>query len=733
MKKGNTTKDAKKKVSLSVKTSLSKTMKKKAKTVAGLKDNHSRRKLSVPPLNKEDAARYLNLIENIDDGYFEVDLAGNFTFFNNAVCRILGYSRKELMGKNNRFYCDQEEAKKIFNTFGKIYKTGKPLKEFGCYITRKDGTKRFIEGSVYLRKNSSGKPIGFLGIAHDVTERKQAETSLRRSEDDFRSLFEQSIDGIIIFDASRIVMANRAFLAMSGHPLKKLMDINPLDFLHPDDRETARQRLKKLLSGQRIPEDNIYRAFRADGSPSWVELRTTLIEWKAKPAFQTIVRDITERKKAEEALQKSERYFKEITENSSDILIITDQEGIIKYCSRSVERFLGYKPEELIGRSGFPLIHPDDLPRAAADYTSAILEEDGRLIPNTFRVMHKDGSEVYLDGLGKNLLGNPDVAGFVMNVRDITERRLAEEKLRREEERFQALAKQSQDIIIFVNREGIITYANPAMERILRFKPEQQLGTAVFDLIHPDDLYHAINASNLLFNDRNASIQKIEMRLRHKDGGCRIFDSMISSLKNGNVIDFVMMIFHDITERKKAEHALMESEQRYRELSIIDDLTQLYNSRHFHARLKQEIERSNRYGHPLTLLLMDIDKFKNFNDTYGHVEGDFVLSRLGHLIKRCLRETDSAYRYGGEEFTVILPMTRCEEGIVIAKRILSEFWEEAFSPATGPKVHMTASIGISQYKPCEDIKVFVQRVDQLMYKVKQTERGRICSENGMLH
>jgi diguanylate cyclase (GGDEF)-like protein len=157
----------------------------------------------------------------------------------------------------------------------------------------------------------------------------------------------------------------------------------------------------------------------------------------------------------------------------------------------------------------------------------------------------------------------------------------------------------------------------------------------------------------------------------------------------------------------------------------------LYNSRYFYTQLKKEIERSNRYDQPLTLLLMDIDKFKEFNDSYGHVEGDNALSRLGQVIKRCLRENDSAYRYGGEEFTIMLPMTSSDEGIATAKRIQAELKKETFSPVAGQKVYMTVSIGISQYKPKEEIKAFVHRVDQLMYKVKKDERGGICSDNGI--
>ena len=127
--------------------------------------------------------------------------------------------------------------------------------------------------------------------------------------------------------------------------------------------------------------------------------------------------------------------------------------------------------------------------------------------------------------------------------------------------------------------------------------------------------------------------------------------------------------------------------------------------------------------------MLDIDNFKIFNDKYGHVEGDYVLSRFGQVAKRCLRETDSAYRYGGEEFTIMLPTTTSEEGIVTAKRIQTELRKEAFSPVLGQEVYMTVSIGLAQYKPKEEMKAFVIRVDQLMYRAKKNGRDRICSES----
>jgi diguanylate cyclase (GGDEF)-like protein/PAS domain S-box-containing protein len=222
-----------------------------------------------------------------------------------------------------------------------------------------------------------------------------------------------------------------------------------------------------------------------------------------------------------------------------------------------------------------------------------------------------------------------------------------------------------------------------------------------------------------------------ENRYRRKDGAMLTANmSMRKVLNADGTVAYLEGFVEDITKRKQMEEALRESEEKYRELSIIDNLTQLYNSRHFYDQLKMEIDRAERYRQPLTLLLLDLDDFKRFNDAYGHVEGDQVLLRLGQVIKRSLRQTDSAYRYGGEEFVILLPMTTSADGAVTAERIRAEFRRELFSPAPGQGVHVTVSIGLAQYKPREEIKTFVHRVDQLMYQGKKNGKDRVCSESG---
>ncbi|MBM4332539.1 MAG: PAS domain S-box protein [Deltaproteobacteria bacterium] len=135
---------------------------------------------------RESEERYRNILENIEDGYYEVDLAGNLTFFNDSFCRIWGYSKEEMMGMNNRQYTDQENAKKVYQTFNKVYRTGQPAKEFDWDILRKDGTKRYIETSVSLIKDLSGNRIGFRGIVRDITERKRAEKEMAALQEELR-------------------------------------------------------------------------------------------------------------------------------------------------------------------------------------------------------------------------------------------------------------------------------------------------------------------------------------------------------------------------------------------------------------------------------------------------------------------------------------------------------------------------------------------------------------------
>jgi diguanylate cyclase (GGDEF)-like protein len=193
--------------------------------------------------------------------------------------------------------------------------------------------------------------------------------------------------------------------------------------------------------------------------------------------------------------------------------------------------------------------------------------------------------------------------------------------------------------------------------------------------------------------------------------------------------ELVLRIRRVLRERELTEerNRMMEKLQK---LAVTDGLTMLFNSRHFYSVLELEVDRSNRYKHPLSLLLIDIDHFKDYNDSYGHLEGDKVLVRFSQLLKSCLRANDSAFRYGGEEFTVILPETSADEARTVAQRIRTAVETESFTPPPGRPAAVTISIGVTEYEPMEDMTGFIRRADEAMYYSKQTGRNRVSVLSG---
>ena len=173
--------------------------------------------------------------------------------------------------------------------------------------------------------------------------------------------------------------------------------------------------------------------------------------------------------------------------------------------------------------------------------------------------MHIPKELFYNSISGSPLIRDGQVAGTISVARDITERKLMEDKLCREEQRFRAFVEHSSDIIVLMNLEGIITYINPAVEKVLGFKPEERIGAKGFELIHPDDMKFLADSFNILARDTNAPVINGEMHLRHKDGNWRTLEVVGSNLVQDNVIEAVIVNYRDITECKRVDEVLREA------------------------------------------------------------------------------------------------------------------------------------------------------------------------------
>ena len=252
---------------------------------------------------RESEEKYRTILENIEDGYFEVDIAGNFTFFNDSLCRLLGYSRDEMMGMNNRQYTDEENAPKLYRAFNQVYRTGEPTKGFDWEVIRKDRAKRYVETSVSSIKNSSGQPIGFRGIVRDITERKQIEETLRVSESRYRSLFDGVPIGLYRTTAAgEIIDANPALVEMLGYlDWESLSKVNVADtYIDPEEQKMW----QPLMEQEGIVRNFQKQLQHRDGTVIWVEENARAVcDAEGRVLFyEGSFQDITERKRAEEEM-----------------------------------------------------------------------------------------------------------------------------------------------------------------------------------------------------------------------------------------------------------------------------------------------------------------------------------------------------------------------------------------------------------------------------------------------
>ncbi|MDD5711896.1 MAG: diguanylate cyclase [Smithellaceae bacterium] len=288
-----------------------------------------------------------------------------------------------------------------------------------------------------------------------------------------------------------------------------------------------------------------------------------------------------------------------------------------------------------------------------------------------------------------------------------------------------ALFENTAAIMLIVEADDTIVSANANFEILTGYLRSDVEGKKKWtEFILKDQWIRIHTYQSLKRPDDEKAPRSYETLLVDRKGGIRNVFLTISSVEGGEK----PLTMVEITERRHIEEALRESAKRHFKMSITDGLTKLYNSRHFYNQLQTEVDRATRHGYPLTLLLMDVDNFKHFNDSYGHLEGDGVLVRLARVIEHSIRASDTAYRYGGEEFVVLLPETSLDKGLIVAERIRADFKEEIFIPNAADRISATVSIGVAQYRPSEEPTSFVERADQSMYRAKQSGKNKVVAE-----
>jgi len=489
-------------------------------------------------------------------------------------------------------------------------------------------------------------------------------------------------------------------------------------FVDPDDMAQAQAtfaaHLREPGSVRRIE----FRVRHKDGS--WRMTETIANNRLHDPAVRGIVlncRDITDRKRAEEALRASEERHRALTEHASDLVAIVDARGIITYASPSYARILGYPADTLEGTPALALVHPDDLARVRDDMARRVAE--GGAGHAEFRVRHADGSWRIIEMTTNNRLHDPAILGVIATVRDVTARRAAEEGMARLMREHTLLLDAAGEGIYGMDRDGHTTFVNPAAARTLGYAPEQLIGRSMHALVHyarPDGTPYPQDACPIHATLISGEIHRVADEVFWRKDGTNIPVEYTSTpIHEGDALTGAVVTFRDITERKRAEEALSRQ-------ALHDALTDLPNRALLHDRLAHALAVAARERTPLALFLMDLDRFKEVNDTLGHDAGDDLLREVGRRVQGALRASDTVARLGGDEFAMLLPGADTASATEAARKLLSALAE----PVTLHEqiVFAGSSVGIALYPDHgEDAAALLRQADVAMYAVKRGGGG----------
>lgn len=452
-------------------------------------------------------------------------------------------------------------------------------------------------------------------------------------------------------------------------------------------------------------------------------------------ALQKARAEIEKRKQTEAELNKLTRA---VDQNPASILI-TDLEGRIEYANPRFTAVTGYTLDEVLGKNP-RLLQSGQTPVAVyRDLWSSL--QRGQEWRGELLNRKKDGTlhhESVVISAIKNLDGVP--RHYLAVREDITERKQAEEALRVSEARHRMLADNARDVIWTMAPDGSITYVSPSIEKVRGLTPEEAMSQSIEEIHPPSSQAISLGYFTDLFTDMAAGrpLKSFRGELEYicKDGSTIWTEVMAHPIVSQGQLVEILGVTRDISEHKRlvlelqqakeaaeqANAALQLANAELAKIATTDALTGIWNRRYFLEMAHTFKSQTGRYGHPLSLLLLDIDHFKSINDRYGHPTGDAVLVELTRRIQQAVRGSDVLARWGGEEFVLLSPSCGIDKAACLAEKLRALVATRPFAEVGS----VTISLGVAEFQPGESVEGVFKRVDLALYEAKATGRNRVC-------
>jgi two-component system, cell cycle sensor histidine kinase and response regulator CckA len=531
---------------------------------------------------KASEEKYRAIIETTSEWIWEITIHGKHTFSNQSIESVLGYTVSEFIGTSAFDFMVAEDRERIQRELPKYIASKKGWRNMVLRWKHKNGTIHYLESNANPVLDLNGNVLGFRGADRDITDRIKGEESLRQSEEKFRALSESISDWIWEVDIDGCyTYSNPKVHDILGYTMEDVIGKTPFEFIKHDDVLQVTEEFKRVMSSEQsfsgLENVNIHK----DGHEVVLETSGTPIfdDQQKLIGYRGIDRDITERKRAEEKLEKSEKYYRNLIDSSIDLITVLDSKGIVQYASPSIEAILGYTSQEYIGKNGFEILHPHVRVKIQADeaYKKIFSTRNEVGVTIESQGQHKNGTWRDLEAVGKlayNPLGEPV---FIASVRDITQRKLVEKELADTKAMLSTAILQTPVPMVLVSApDCIIRLLNPACIEFLGVQDEpSHIGESLFEFKQSWQDYDAqghlvpLSEMPLALALQGKDTKNKEYYVRRKDGTIR-WETVSSSSVRNNAGDIfaAFLVFQDITEQKRTVETLRESEERMR--AIID-------------------------------------------------------------------------------------------------------------------------------------------------------------------
>lgn len=710
------------------------------------------------------------IIDKMSEGVIVLDRRDRIHNINSTALSMLGLSQRSAKKKS---------LNDIIAIWPGIADTFRVPHDFETEVRINGDAPRTLSVRTTNLKDKDGQSTGRMVVWRDITQYRQVESTLRDSEARFKALFQGAPDAIVITDKnSRIVLVNNQTITLFGYSIDELMG-NSIDIVIPERYREAYYKYQKAFideietrPGISLPLNGI----RKNKREISIEIALSPVKIPSGVIFTNIIRDLTIRKEAEEQL----RLQSVALESAANGIVITDRNGNIQWVNPAFTKMTGYSADDVHGKNPRILksgMVPQDI---YSNLWKTILSGNvwhGELINR-----RKDGSIITEE---QTIAPVRDSSGHVIHFiaikQDITERKHSEEALSKRSDQIDTLNRVMRSLSSTLDISKVLDMILHEIQQVIPYDsasvwlckgdtleiiaahgfsdPESLIGTS-FDLSSKDnpntqviqtrmpliegDVYSTYNtfSNGVQTRYKNRGWMGVPMIIGDRVVGMLAFDKNAPNFYTQEQSQFALAfaaqaaiaienarLYSDaqkeLTEKIEAEEKLLKLQKELEEQAIRDSLTGLYNRRFLDETLSRELSRAERDKYSVSIVMLDLDHFKMFNDTYGHDVGDMMLKQLGKLLSSQVRAGDIACRFGGEEFVVVMP----KASLSVAKQRAND-WRMKFESQIliheGEVLNATLSAGVAVYPlhgtTSDEI---IRKADQAMYAAKAAGRNLV--------